>query len=86
MDKANGLRPQKPDLVAVHGKSDSGRQYSWNEIHVGVEVKSVWSVALKQAATYGRSMLEQGKRWYSVVIIYNHAEETVRFTFYNRCG
>jgi Fungal protein kinase len=86
MEDVAGLGPLKPDLIATHGVFNSEATYAWRDIHVVVEVNRSWSLALKQAAAYGRSMLEQDKRWYSVVIVYNHAEQTLRFTFYNRCG
>lgn len=57
-DQANGQGALKPNFVAIHGKMTRER-YAWSEIHIAVAVKPLWETGLKQAAVYGRFMLDQ---------------------------
>jgi len=85
-DRADGQGALKPDAAGIHREITPTTRYPWCDIHVVVEIKGVWREGLKQAATYGRSMLQQGRRWYSLVITYNHVKQTLRFCFFTRIG
>ncbi|KAH8119828.1 hypothetical protein DFH11DRAFT_1754236 [Phellopilus nigrolimitatus] len=87
-DKSDGKGELKPDFVGcVHGASDANQERLYfHDISVAGGVKGNWAEALKQASTYGRSMLELGSRWYSLVIVYNHIQRKIRFCFFTRMG
>ena len=58
----------------------------WFDVEIAVEVKNSWADLQKQASTYGRAMLEQCLRWFSVVIGFNHASQQFRMIWYTREG
>jgi Fungal protein kinase len=84
-DQADGKGPLKPDLIAISG-TPTAQRYPWAQIQIAVEVKGTWELAFKQAATYGRSILEIAKRTFAIVIIYNNASKFLRFCFFTRVG
>ncbi|KAJ7577406.1 hypothetical protein C8J56DRAFT_1061062 [Mycena floridula] len=80
----DGAGDIKPDGVGVHRRSLD--PLHWSSTEVAMEVKKTWPEMLAQAATYGRALLEQCPRWYSVVICFNHHQQTMRFCWYTRIG
>ncbi|ETW78925.1 hypothetical protein HETIRDRAFT_104255 [Heterobasidion irregulare TC 32-1] len=84
--EVDGKGKLKPDLTGCLRKLKPMEKVPWREIEVGIEVKDDWLELLKQANTYGRSMLEEGSRWYALVIAVNHRTSEARFCWYTRLG
>lgn len=82
-DLVDGRGKLQPDVLA---SLIASLIQEWLNVEIAVEVKDNWSELLCQAATYGRAMLEQSLRWFSVVIGFNHKLKQLRFMWYTRKG
>ena len=82
-DLIDGRSKLQPNLV---GSLIEAIIEEWFDVEIAVEVKNRWADLQKQASTYGRAMLEQCLRWFSVVIGFNHASQQFRMMWYTREG
>lgn len=88
-DEIDGKRTLMPYVVRRDTSSlsqDVNELLTWDKIYIPVVVKDNWTDALKQAASYGRSVLEETGRWYSMAIAYHCTKREVRFYFFLRMG
>jgi len=81
------FRSLKPDGVGLLTDLPASRRISWGDVQVVVEVKSDIKALVKQAATYARcSLLNDRRRFFSIVIGFNHRKLNVYFLVFHHSG